>query len=64
MPKDENCCCCEMAADLTLAAWEAWSGCLQPEATPEETADMIAGMYARIYPVVAQNCTCGCGDKE
>lgn len=65
MAKDNNnCCCCEIAADITLAAWETWSGCLSPEATAEEAADMIAAMYARIYPVVAQNCTCGCGSEK
>jgi hypothetical protein len=58
---DENCCCCEVATDLTLAAWESWSGCLAPESTHDEAAEMIAAMYAKIYPVVAGLCTCGCG---
>ncbi len=59
-----RCCCCELAVDLTLAAWESWSGCLAPDATAEEAADQIAAMYARIQPVVAGRCTCGCNDAE
>ncbi len=65
MGKDNHegngCCCCELAVDLTLAAWESWSGCLSPEAKPEEAAEMIAAMYAKIHPVVASQCTCECG---
>lgn len=60
----DSTCCCEVAADLTLAAWETWSGCLQPEATPEEAAEMIAAMYAKVYPVVAAHCTCTCPPAE
>jgi len=61
MPERQNdCCCCEVTADLTLAAWESWSGSLHPEATAEEAAALIAAMYARIYPAVAEHCTCGC----
>ena len=65
MQKDrDTCCCCELAVDLTLAAWDSWSGSLSPDATAEEAAEMIAAMYARIHPVVAQHCTCGCGTAE
>ena len=61
MAKNEcECCPCELAVDLTLAAWESWSGCLSPEATAEEAAEAIAAMYARIQPVVAGHCQCGC----
>lgn len=60
MPKDEShCSCCELAVDLTLAAWESWCGNLAPDATAEEAAEQIAAMYARIYPTVARHCTCG-----
>ncbi len=57
MPREEKpCCCCELAVDLTLAAWETWSGCLSPSATAEEAAEQIAAMYEKIQPVVARHC--------
>ena len=62
--EDRNCCCCELAVDLTLAAWEAWSGCLSPDATAEEVAENMAAMYARIAPVVASHCTCSTRKEE
>jgi len=55
---ERRCRCCELAVDLTLAAWESWSGCLSPEAKPEEAAEMIAAMYTKIYPAVASQCPC------
>jgi hypothetical protein len=60
--EEETCCCCELAVDLTLAAWETWSGCLSPSATAEEAAEQIAAMYEKIQPVVARHCR-QCGAK-